>query len=323
MLKKNLWKACMLLVTIVLLSFTVKSDPGIKSTLKHGNFYKGHSSNAFLKDTAFFRSHSFDSLGFCTCLDGYYDADDLSSAAPKITLSTDMQLFVADYIRQNGYLLDKINARGVYNLSIIEKVFEKRGLPVELKYLAVIESKLKNSAVSKVGAAGLWQLMPTTAKWMGLKVAGNVDERKNAYKSSIAAAKYIEYLYNIYEDWLLVVAAYNSGPGLINKAIKQTGSTSFWKIQNKLPLETRMHVKRFISTHYYFEGHGSLATMTKKETERHLSAVKDYLALLASKSNEDMANNEQPREKHPEHSGHAKIIAVIHNDETLELITKK
>ena len=159
---------------------------------------------------------------------------------------------------------------------LIDTIFTKYGLPLELKYLAVVESDLKTTALSRVGAKGMWQLMPVTARQLGLKITRKYDERTHAYKSTVAAAKYLRDLYNTYGDWLLVMAAYNGGPGKVDHAIRKSGSKNFWILQKYLPAESRAHVKRFIGTHYYFEGKGSIATLTKSEA----AAYKKELAAL-------------------------------------------
>jgi membrane-bound lytic murein transglycosylase D len=115
--------------------------------------------------------------------------------------------------------------------------------------------------------------MPSTARQLGLKVSDRYDERKRFGKSTVAAAKYLRDLYNEFDDWLLAIAAYNGGPGPVYKAIRLSGSRNFWKLQNFLPMETRAHVKRYIGTHYFFEGEGSLTTLTKAETQKHLEEV--------------------------------------------------
>ncbi|HUQ97016.1 MAG TPA: lytic transglycosylase domain-containing protein, partial [Chitinophagaceae bacterium] len=120
---------------------------------------------------------------------------------------------------------------------------------------------------------GPWQLMPTTARELGLRVSKKTDERKQYYKSTTAAAKYLRDLYSEYGDWLLVIAAYNAGPGNVNKAIRKAGSRNFWKLQAFLPAETRGHVKRFIGTHYFFEDAGSETTLTKAEAKAHCEAL--------------------------------------------------
>jgi membrane-bound lytic murein transglycosylase D len=109
--------------------------------------------------------------------------------------------------------------------------------------------------------------MPATARHMGLKVGRGRDERTNYQKSTHAAAKYLTNLYGLYNDWLLVIAAYNGGPGVVNSAIRRSGSRNFWELQRFLPAESRNHVKKFIATHYIMEGQGGLTTLTKGETD--------------------------------------------------------
>ena len=136
---------------------------------------------------------------------------------------------------------------------IIDSVLNHYGLPLELKYLAVIESELKPSAVSRVGAKGPWQLMPSTAHDLGLKVSHRSDERTDYYMSTRAAAKYLRDLHREFGDWLLVLAAYNGGPVPVYRAIHKAHSRNFWVLERYLPAESRWHVKKFIATAYYFE----------------------------------------------------------------------
>ena len=141
----------------------------------------------------------------------------------------------------------------------IDNVFSQYGLPRELKYLAVIESHLSTGATSWVGAAGPWQFMPYTAREYGLLVNGVYDERRDYLKSTHAAARYLLSLYKQTHDWLLVIAAYNGGPGRVFSAIKRSGSRNFWALQYYLPEESRNHVKKFIATHYIMEGNNPLS----------------------------------------------------------------
>ena len=198
------------------------------------------------------------------------------SAYPRIKLNAAAKKYVLQFIPKNLEDLEAIEKRSAKYFRIIEPVLESYGIPVELKYLAVVESQLITNAKSRVGARGMWQLMPQTARELGLKCKGKVDERTHAYKSTVAAAKYLKYLYNQYGDWLLVIAAYNSGPGYVDKAIKKSGSRNFWKLQRFLPAETRGHVKRFIGTHHYFQEEGSVTVLTKAETIEHQKAIDAY-----------------------------------------------
>jgi membrane-bound lytic murein transglycosylase D len=167
--------------------------------------------------------------------------------------------FVHAYIRNNDDCLLTVKHRSEGPFAIIDSVLNHYGLPLELKYLAVIESELKSTARSRVGAKGPWQLMPQTAHELGLKVNRRADERVNYYKSTRAAAKYLKDLHREFKDWLLVLAAYNGGPVPVYRAIHKSHSRNFWVLQRYLPRESRLHVKKFIATAYYFEGADSLA----------------------------------------------------------------
>lgn len=199
-----------------------------------------------------------------------------TSLAPTVKLNRHQMQFARKYIRQNAEDLVKIKKRSQAPFTIMDSVFTRYGLPVELKYLAVIESELKPSALSAVGALGPWQLMPEIAHDMGLKITRHYDERTSFSKSTKAAAKYLKDLYGQFGDWLLVLAAYNSGPAPVYAAIRKSQSRNFWALQYYLPLETRLHVKRYIATHYYFEGQGSATTLTKAENIEHAKAISDY-----------------------------------------------
>jgi len=177
--------------------------------------------------------------------------------------------FVRNYLQKNNEGLVKIKQRSRSPFRTMDQVFKKYGLPLQLKYLAVIESELKQTAVSRVGAVGPWQLMPATAKILGLTVTPANDERKQYGKSTKAAALYLRDLYSEFGDWLLVMAAYNCGPGPVYTAIHKSGSRNFWNLQAYLPGESREHVKKFIATHYYFEGNGSVTTLTKAENIKY------------------------------------------------------
>lgn len=146
-----------------------------------------------------------------------------------------------------------------YYFPMFEETLDKYNLPVELKYMAIIESALNAKAYSRVGASGLWQFMHGTGKKYGLEVNSYVDQRRDPIKSTEAAARYLSDLYNIYQDWHLVIAAYNCGPGNINKAIARSGGKrDYWSIYYRLPRETRGYVPAFISAAYimnYYKHH--------------------------------------------------------------------
>ncbi|HZH95700.1 MAG TPA: lytic transglycosylase domain-containing protein [Flavisolibacter sp.] len=173
--------------------------------------------------------------------------------------------FVQDYMGSHTGKLTKMKSWGKPYFDMMDDILTKYGLPDELKYLSVIESDLKSSAVSWAGAVGPWQFMPETGRMMGLRITKYSDERTDFHKSTHAAARYLTHLYSLYNDWLLVIAAYNGGPGAVNSAIRRSGSRNFWSLQHYLPAESRMHVKKFIATHYIMEGTGGQTTLTKSE----------------------------------------------------------
>ena len=147
-----------------------------------------------------------------------------------------------------------------YYFPMIEDIFDSYGLPAELKYMAVIESALNPNAVSRMGATGLWQFMYSTGRMYGLTINSVVDERRDPVKATHAAARYMKDLYKIFDDWTLVIAAYNCGPGNVNKAIRRSGNKKdYWEIFYRLPRETRGYLPMYVAAAYgvnYFAEHG-------------------------------------------------------------------
>ena len=170
--------------------------------------------------------------------------------------------FIGDYMKSHSNYLTKMKGWGQPYFNLIEGILIQYGLPRELKYIAVIESNLSTAATSYKGAGGPWQFMPYTARNYGLVVSGFYDERRDYFKSTHAASKYLLALYKEFHDWLLVMAAYNGGSGRVFSAIKKSGSRNFWDLQYYLPEESRTYVKRFIATHYIMEGGGGVTTMS-------------------------------------------------------------
>ncbi len=161
--------------------------------------------------------------------------------------------YISDYATRYSQHLAVMVERSAPYFVMIEKVFVDHGIPEEMKYLAVIESSLLHNARSRVGAVGMWQFMSGTARIFGLNVGKKVDERKDIYKSTVAAAKFLNELYDQFDDWLLVVAAYNCGAGGVQRAQKISGRSDFWGIQYFLPAESRNHVYKFIATGYILD----------------------------------------------------------------------
>jgi membrane-bound lytic murein transglycosylase D len=182
--------------------------------------------------------------------------------------------FVQDYIAKNGAELKRMKQWGRPYFDMMDNILAEHGLPKELKYLAVIESNLQYNEVSNKGAVGPWQLMPEESALHGLKMSRYQDERMDFYKSTHVAAAILADLYSKYHDWLLVIAAYNCGPGNVNKAIRKSGSNDFWLLQYDLPVESMNHVKKFIATHYIMEGEGGITTVTRDEMKEMVNKHK-------------------------------------------------
>lgn len=162
--------------------------------------------------------------------------------------------YIDRYVRKGRAQVAALLGLSHYYMPIFEQALEEQGLPLELKYLPVIESGLNPNAVSKHGATGLWQFMLATGKGLDLEVSSLVDERRDPYASSQKAAKYLKELYSTYKDWSLAIAAYNCGPGTVNKALRRAGADAsthdFWAIYYYLPTETRGYVPMFIAANY-------------------------------------------------------------------------
>lgn len=173
------------------------------------------------------------------------------------TLGSTIDFKYNDVVKtQIGYMknpastfLSKACGRKDIYFRIFEDILDKKGIPDEIKYLSIVESLLSPNAVSWCGATGLWQFMPATGKMMDLRIDNEVDERKDMYKSTEKACEYLQSNYNRFGDWLLALAAYNGGPGNVNKAITRSGGKrTFWEIKPYLPKETQNYVPKFIAT---------------------------------------------------------------------------
>lgn len=188
-----------------------------------------------------------------------FTASSYNSALPyNAQINPHAELFIQDYMQKHTRYLNEMKQWGLPYFNLIDQIFNQYGLPRELKYVAVIESNLSAGATSNKGAAGPWQFMPQTAREYGMEVSAYRDERRDYVKSTHAASRLLLHLYRLYRDWLLVMAAYNGGPGRVDAAIRRSGSRDFWKLQYHLPEESRTYVKRFIATHYIMEGSGSI-----------------------------------------------------------------
>tara|TARA_B100000780_G_scaffold277557_1_gene248555 strand:- start:842 stop:2338 length:1497 start_codon:yes stop_codon:yes gene_type:complete len=164
-----------------------------------------------------------------------------------------LEKIIKSYLKHRTKYYPNFMARAAYYFPMIEKYLDQYDIPLEMKYLALVESALKPKAKSRVGATGLWQFMYPTGKQYKLKVSSYVDERQDPIKATIAACKYLNDLYRIFGDWDLALAAYNSGPGNVSKAIRRSGGyKNYWNIRPYLPRETAGYVPAFYATMYLF-----------------------------------------------------------------------
>ncbi|NLO72387.1 MAG: transglycosylase SLT domain-containing protein [Porphyromonadaceae bacterium] len=177
----------------------------------------------------------------------------------EMPFNSAVKSFIEIYTQKSRRQVENLYGLSSYYMPIFEEALEAQQIPLELKYLPIIESALNPRAVSRAGATGIWQFMIATGRMYGLEVNSLVDERMDPYKSSQAAARYLKDLYNIFSDWHLAIAAYNCGPGNVNKAIRRAGGKQdFWAIYPYLPAETRSYLPIFIAANYvmnYFDEH--------------------------------------------------------------------
>lgn len=172
----------------------------------------------------------------------------------NIEYNRELESVIKNYLKNRRKALQKLVVMSQYYFPMFEQELDKHNIPLEIKYLSIVESALKPRAKSRVGATGLWQFMFTTGKLYELDVSSYVDERSDPLKSTNAAAQYLARLYKIFGDWDLALAAYNSGPGNVSKAIRRSGGyQNYWNIRTHLPRETAGYVPAFLATMYIFE----------------------------------------------------------------------
>lgn len=172
----------------------------------------------------------------------------------NVSYNPSLERVIKSYLKHRRKPLQKLMAMSAYYFPLFEQELDNQNIPLEIKYLAVVESALKPKAKSRVGATGLWQFMFSTGKIYGLDVSSYVDERSDPIKSTVAASKYLAKLYEIFGDWDLALAAYNSGPGNVTKAIRRSGGyKNYWNIRHNLPRETAGYLPAFLANMYIFE----------------------------------------------------------------------
>lgn len=182
-----------------------------------------------------------------------------------VTYSPTLEKVIKNFLKNRSKSFERLMALSEYYFPMFEEHLAKYNVPLEIKYLAIVESALNPKAKSRVGATGLWQFMYPTGKQYGLEVSSYVDERSDPLKATEAAAKYLSDLYKVFGNWEMVLASYNSGPGTVSKAIRRSGGkTNYWEIRNYLPKETQGYVPAFLATLYVYEYHKEHGIVPKK-----------------------------------------------------------
>ena len=233
MYSKSLLSICIIL-SIAFASFANNTDPKSKPKSKSKRSSKKEASYktpVYTKEVILDRLHN-------------------QNCPVDIHWNSDVKKAIKEYTTNGKRSSEVIIGRSAIYFPIFEKYLEEYGLPQDLKYLTVIESLLNPKVVSSRGAAGLWQFMPATARSYGIIIDNYVDERFDPYRATEAAMLHLSHLYNRFEDWTLVIAAYNCGEGRLQKAIKKARSKDFQKLRKYLPKETQKYVSRFISATY-------------------------------------------------------------------------
>lgn len=208
-------------------------------------------------DTTLVRKHNFPAGFVPAFTDSIYQRrmEALNDRSPfDFVYNAHVQTFINLYANRRRELTERMLGLGELYFPFFEEQLDRHNIPLEMKYLAVVESALNPTARSRVGATGLWQFMFHTGRMYGLQVTSYVDDRSDPIRATIAACEHLNDLYDIYGDWALVIAAYNAGPGNVNRAIRRAGGVrDFWLIRPYLPRETQNYVPAFIAVTYVME----------------------------------------------------------------------
>ena len=190
----------------------------------------------------------------------------------NIEYNQGLENIIKSFLKNRKKSFERLMGVSEYYFPIFEEALAKQNVPLEIKYLAVVESALNPKAVSKMGATGLWQFMYHTGKQYGLKIDSYVDERSDPLKSSAAATQYMTNMYKMFGDWDLVLASYNSGPGNVSKAIRRSGGQkNYWNIRKNLPKETQGYVPAFLATMYLYEYHKEHGIVPQRAAVKHFA----------------------------------------------------
>ncbi|WP_192500820.1 LysM peptidoglycan-binding domain-containing protein [Flavobacterium sp. PL002] len=190
----------------------------------------------------------------------------------RIEYNESLENVIKSYLKYRKKSFGRLMGLSQYYFPIFEEAFAKENVPLEIKYLAIVESALNPKAVSRMGATGLWQFMYQTGKQYDLNIDSYVDERSDPLKATAAAAQYMSRMYKIFGDWELVLASYNSGPGNVSKAIRRSGGKqNYWNIRKKLPKETQGYVPAFLATMYLYEYHKEHGIVPDEAVMQHFA----------------------------------------------------
>ncbi|RKR05756.1 membrane-bound lytic murein transglycosylase D [Flavobacterium sp. 90] len=190
----------------------------------------------------------------------------------NIEYNPQLETVIKSFLKYRKKSFGRLMAASEYYFPLFEEALAKEKIPLEIKYLAVVESALNPKAVSNMGATGLWQFMYNTGKQYKLEIDSYVDERHDPLKSTEAAAKYMNSMYKAFGDWDLVLAAYNSGPGNVSKAINRSGGQkNYWNIRKNLPKETQGYIPAFLATMYLYEYHAEHGIQPEKALVKHFA----------------------------------------------------
>ncbi|SHG00399.1 membrane-bound lytic murein transglycosylase D [Flavobacterium segetis] len=190
----------------------------------------------------------------------------------NIEYNQGLENIIKSFLKNRKKSFERLMGVSEYYFPLFEEALAKQNVPLEIKYLAVVESALNPRAVSKMGATGLWQFMFHTGKQYGLKIDSYVDERSDPLKSSEAATQYMTNMYKMFGDWDLVLASYNSGPGNVSKAIRRSGGQkNYWNIRKNLPKETQGYVPAFLATMYIYEYHKEHGIVPQRAVVKHFA----------------------------------------------------
>ncbi|MFV8333192.1 LysM peptidoglycan-binding domain-containing protein [Flavobacterium sp. GSP14] len=190
----------------------------------------------------------------------------------NIEYNVGLENIIKSFLKYRKKSFERLMSTSEYYFPIFEEALAKQNVPLEIKYLAIVESALNPKAVSKMGATGLWQFMYQTGKQYGLKIDSYIDERSDPLRASDAAAQYMTNMYKMFGDWDLVLASYNSGPGNVTKAIRRSGGQqNYWNIRKNLPRETQGYVPAFLATMYIYEYHKEHGIVPNRAVVKHFA----------------------------------------------------